>query len=184
MILRPTIPPGEAPQITLLTAVAVAETLRSHTQLNAHIKWPNDILVGGRKIAGILTELSTEMDEVNYVLVGVGVNVNTPRFPEDIKEIATSILVETGKPKKRVEVVQAYLKWCEKYYGIFREKGFAPIRQRWEELTDIIGREIVIETIGEKQTGIVQGIDQRGYLIVKDSDGVLHSLFSGIVNYT
>jgi len=91
LILRPSISPSEAPKITLLSAVVVAETLRSLTGLSAIIKWPNDILINGKKIAGILTEMSTEMDAIDYIVVGLGLNVNTPDFPDDIREKATSI---------------------------------------------------------------------------------------------
>lgn len=93
LILRPSIPPHEATRITFVTAVAAAEALLHLTDLNVRIKWPNDILVNGKKVAGILTEISTERGAVDYAVVGLGMNVNTPGFPDDISERATSILI-------------------------------------------------------------------------------------------
>jgi BirA family biotin operon repressor/biotin-[acetyl-CoA-carboxylase] ligase len=115
LILRPTIPPREAPMITLLTAVAVAEALLSLTRLKIAIKWPNDILVGGKKLAGILTEMTTQGDSIDYVVVGLGLNVNTPRFPDNIRDKATSMLIETQKRFSRVRIIREYLKWYETY---------------------------------------------------------------------
>ncbi|MBW1745028.1 MAG: biotin--[acetyl-CoA-carboxylase] ligase, partial [Deltaproteobacteria bacterium] len=108
LILRPAISPGETPRITLMTAVVLAETLISLMKLKLRIKWPNDILVNGKKLAGILTEISTEMDAVNYIVVGLGMNVNTrfEKFPSEIKKNATSILIETGKQFPRIRLIQ------------------------------------------------------------------------------
>lgn len=181
IILRPTIPPNEAPKITLLTAVAVAETLLSLTSLKIDIKWPNDILVNGKKIAGILTEISTEPDAIDYVVVGLGLNVNTPDFPDDIKEIATSLFVETGEHFSRVRLIREYLQWHEKYYEIFKRVGFEPVIKRWRELTNIIGHRIMVEMIDEKYIGEVQDVDNDGVLILKDDRGRLHRIISGDV---
>ena len=181
LILRPTIPPSEAPKITLLTVVAVAETMLSLTQLEVSIKWPNDILVNGKKIAGILTEISTEMDAIDYIVVGLGLNVNTPSFPDDIREKATSIFIETGRHFPRVRLIREYLKWYEKYYEILKKIGFEPIIKRWKGLTNIIGHQIIVEMIDRKYMGVVQGIDKDGVLILKDSKGTSHRIFSGDV---
>jgi len=123
LILRPAISPGETPRITLMTAVVLAETLISMMKLKLRIKRPNDILVNGKKLAGILTEISTEMDAVNYIVVGLGMNVNMQfeNFPSEIKKKATSILIETGKQFPRVRFIQHYLKMYEKYYDIMSQ---------------------------------------------------------------
>jgi len=181
LILRPAISPREAPKITLLTAVAVAETILSLTQLKVNIKWPNDILVNGRKIAGILTEISTEMDTIDYVVVGLGLNVSTPHFPDDIREKATSILIETGKQLARLGFIREYLKTYEEYYEIFKGVGFEPVLKRWKELADIVGHRIIVEVTGEKYIGEVQAIDKDGALILKDKRGECHRIFSGDV---
>ncbi len=181
LILRPGISPDEAPKTTLLTAVAVAEALISLTLLKVSIKWPNDILINGKKIAGILTEIRAEIDAIDYIIVGLGLNVNTPDFPDDIKEKATSILIETGKHFPRVRVIREYLKQYERYYKILGRIGFETILTRWKELSNIIGRQITVEATGTKHTGQVQDIDRGGVLILKDNAGKYHRIFSGDV---
>jgi len=181
LILRPTIAPRNAPVITLLTAVAVAEALLSLTRLKIAIKWPNDILVGGKKLAGILTEIGTQGDSIDYVVVGLGLNVNTPRFPYDIRDKATSILIETGKRFSRVKVIREYLKWYEVYYEVFKNIGFEPIRKRWRELTNMIGQQITVETIDKRYSGEVQDIDKHGALIITDRTGKSHRIIFGDV---
>jgi len=181
LVLRPAIPPGEAPRITLLTAVAVAEALLSLTRLKIAIKWPNDILVGGKKLAGILTEIGTQGDSIDYVVVGLGLNVNMPRFPDDIRDKATSMLIETGKRFSRVKVIREYLKWYEAYYEVFKNIGFEPIRKRWRELTNMIGQQITVEMIDKRYSGEVQDIDKDGALIITDRTGKSHRIIFGDV---
>lgn len=181
LILRPTISPSEAPKITLLTAVVVAETLLRLTRLNINIKWPNDILVNGKKIAGILTEMSTEMDAIDYIVVGLGLNVNTPIFPDDIREKATSIFIETSKHFPRARFIHEYLQLYEEYYEIFKRTGFEPIIKRWKEFTNMIGKRIIVEMISKKYSGEVQDIDRDGALILKDNKGRSHRIIFGDV---
>ncbi|KPK17640.1 MAG: hypothetical protein AMK69_25620 [Nitrospira bacterium SG8_3] len=179
LVLRPPITPLEAPKFTLLTAVAVAEALLSLSNLNIQIKWPNDILVNGKKIAGILTEMSTEMDAVNYIVVGLGLNVNTPRFPPEIRGIATSILIETGEPFPRVRLIQEYLKRYETYYDIYKNTGFDPVIKRWKDLSNIIGKKVEVEIIGNQFIGEALDMDVDGALILKDDQGGMHRIISG-----
>lgn len=181
LILRPNIAPREAPRITLLTAVAITETLLSITKLQIAIKWPNDILVNGKKLAGILTEMSTEGERIDYVVVGLGLNVNTPQFPTDIEGRATSILIETGERFPRVALAKEYLEWHEKYYEVFQRIGFEPIRERWKELTNIIGQQVTVETTDREYTGVVQDIDTDGALILRDNTGQSHRIIFGDV---
>ena len=183
LILRPAISPGETPRITLMTAVVLAETLISLIKLKLKIKWPNDILVNGKKLAGILTEISTEMDAVNYIIVGLGMNVNTrfEIFPQEIKENATSILIEKGKQFPRVRLIQNYLKLYEQYYDMFKKNNFEPIMKRWRELADIIGKQIRVDVIGKTHIGKVIDVDNDGVLILKDDHGGLQRIFSGDV---
>jgi len=183
LILRPVISPSETPRITLMTAVVLAETLISLMKLKLRIKWPNDILVNGKKLAGILTEISTEMDAVNYIVVGLGLNVNMrfEKFPQEIKENATSILIENGKRFPRVRLIQHYLKLYEKYYDMFKNNDFEPIMKRWRELSDIIGKQIRVDVIGKTHIGKVVDVDNDGVLILKDNQGRLQRIFSGDV---
>jgi BirA family biotin operon repressor/biotin-[acetyl-CoA-carboxylase] ligase len=173
--------PSEAPGITLMTGVAAAEAINLLTRLDARIKWPNDILVGGRKIAGILTEISADMDGIDYVVVGIGINVNIPRedLGDDIREIATSVLIETGEPLARSRLVRAFLEQFEIYYRIIQDQGFEPIRMRWKDLSGIIGRRIRVEMIGKTLTGQVLDIDTDGVLLLTDDLGAQHRIVSG-----
>lgn len=181
LILRPTISPREAPRITMLTAVVVAKALLSLTQLKVTIKWPNDILVNGKKLAGILTEIRGETDTIDYIVVGLGLNVNTPRFPDDIRDKATSIFIETGSPFPRARIIREYLYWYEKYYGLFNANGFGPILRLWKRLSRIIGHQIIVDMTDAKYSGEVEDIDENGVLILKDHNGETHRIISGDV---
>lgn len=183
LILRPAISPVVASKITLMAAVAVAESLLSLTQLDVRIKWPNDILINGKKIAGILTEISTEMDRVDYIVIGLGLNVNTSfkNTSKEVRERATSILAETGKRFPRIKLIRAYLQFYEKYYEMFNKSGFEPIMSRWKELANIIGQRIIVDTISKKYIGEVLNVDDDGILILKDDRGITHRIFSGDV---
>ena len=121
ILLYPDIPPVKAPQLTLLMAIAVAEGIQEVTGLETKIKWPNDIVVNGRKICGILTEMSTEIDYINHVVIGAGINVNQDTFSDDIKATASSLKLELGKSVKRSELIAAVMKSFEKCYEIFIE---------------------------------------------------------------
>ena len=183
LILRPVIPPSEAPRIVLMTSVAVAEALLAQIQLKTTIKWPNDILVNRKKIAGILIEIGTEMDVVNYIVVGLGLNVNIPYecFPDEIREEVTSVLIEKGKIIPRIDLIHGYLKWFEKYYNMFNEGRFEEIVSRWKKFSDIIGRRVMVDLSGRTYIGEVSHIDQDGVLVIKDSNGETHRMFSGDV---
>lgn len=183
LILRPTIVPMQAPRMTLLAAVAVADTLNALTPLPARIKWPNDILVQGRKIAGVLTEISTSMDTVDYMVVGLGLNVNIPPadFPDEVRKQATSILAETGASFSRLRLLRGYLEHFEYHYDIFMNIGFDPVMQRWKSLTEMLGRRVSVEIIGRQYVGEVRDLDQDGFLILQDDDGQTCRIFSGDV---
>ncbi|MHB8909650.1 MAG: biotin--[acetyl-CoA-carboxylase] ligase [Syntrophales bacterium] len=184
VILRPSVQPYEAPQLVLMTAVAAAETLLAHAAVPAAIKWPNDILVGGKKIAGILTEMSVDMDRIDYVIIGMGLNVNTPAeaLPPEIAGIATSLRAETGRAFSRVELLRTYLEELEGYYALFRERRFEKIRERWLELAKIIGRQVRIAGIEQTYEGEVVDVDPNGFLILKSPDGTTQRILAGDVS--
>jgi BirA family biotin operon repressor/biotin-[acetyl-CoA-carboxylase] ligase len=184
VILRPRVQPYDAPQLILASAVAAAETLLAHADIPVAIKWPNDILVSGKKIAGILTEMSVDMDRIDYVIIGLGLNVNTPAsgLPPEIKEIATSLCAETGRVFPRVELLQTYLEKLEGYYALFQERNFGPIRERWLELSKIIGRQVKIAGVERTYEGEVVDIDPNGFLILKSPDGSTQRILAGDVS--
>jgi BirA family biotin operon repressor/biotin-[acetyl-CoA-carboxylase] ligase len=185
LVLRPSIPAGEAPRLALLAAVAVAEAVHLATGLDATIKWPNDILAGGRKLAGILLEMATDMDSVDYVVVGAGINVNVPRsaFPREIRPLATSVLIETGGPFPRVPLLRRCLESFESSYDLFRAEGFAPILERWKARSGMPGRRVIVRVPGRDLAGTVTDIDENGFLLLRDGDGRDHRIFSGDVTF-
>ncbi|SEM39027.1 BirA family transcriptional regulator, biotin operon repressor / biotin-[acetyl-CoA-carboxylase] ligase [Syntrophus gentianae] len=183
VILRPSLSLSEAPKLTLMTAVATAEALESRTGLPIRIKWPNDILVNGRKLAGILTEIGTEMDLLDFAVIGLGLNVNIPKesFPPDLRTPATSLLIEKGEPYPRIPLLQAWLEALDQTYTLFCRGNFDHILSRWKILTDIVGSRIAVDLSGRRYTGVVQEVDENGVLILKEPDGTLQRIFSGDV---
>ncbi len=181
LILRPALPPNEAAKLTLLSSVAVAETLNALTPLAARIKWPNDIMAGGRKLAGILTQVSTEMEAVDYMIVGIGINVNTPpeSFPADLRSVAASVRGETGSSFPRITLLRLLLEQFETWYGRLAECGFQPVMERWKALSDIIGRRISVDLLNHRYSGEAVDIDQDGVLVLRDGRGALQRIISG-----
>ena len=182
IVLRPMLSPAQAPQITLMTAVAVARTMEN-AGVHVHIKWPNDILVEGKKIAGILTEISTEMDQVDWVIVGLGLNVNTPadEIPEPIRELATSMQIQKGFPIARAALVGDLLLNFEKCYEQLNTEGFSPIMEQWRRMSDIIGRQVYVDVMNTRHCGTVVAVDDDGVLILEDIQGQTQRIFSGDV---
>ena len=185
LIIRPDILPQEAPRFALLTAAAVAEAVREITTLETKIKWPNDILIGGRKLGGILTEISMEMDKVEYMIVGLGLNVNLAReaFPSDLQGLGTSIHAEMGRPLPRLPLVRRILERFEETYNEYQRNGFASIRRRWQDFMDMSGRKVAVDAMGRRFTGEVMDFDEDGYLVVREHNGGPVRLFSGDVSF-
>lgn len=175
VILRPHILPQEAPKCTLLAAVAVAMAMKRFG-LKAEIKWPNDILHEGRKLTGILTEMSAELDRVNYIVIGTGVNVNMEEeeFPEELRDKATSLSIMKGERLPRVAFFQAVLEALDELCIVLEEDGFAPIVARWREYAVTLGQDVHV--IGVTGRGSFDGravdIDEEGALLVETADGV------------
>jgi BirA family biotin operon repressor/biotin-[acetyl-CoA-carboxylase] ligase len=182
VVLRPSgLPPARAPELTLVASLAVCDALR-RAGLEAGIKWPNDILVNDRKIAGILTELAAEPDQVQWVVVGVGVNVNAREedFPPELRGQATSILIERGQPAPRALFLAACLTLLEEWYDRHAEEGFEPIRQAWKERSVTLGREVRVQLDGREVVGRAEELDATGALLVRTEAG-LERITSGDV---
>ncbi|MEW9669797.1 biotin--[acetyl-CoA-carboxylase] ligase [Ammoniphilus sp. 3BR4] len=178
ILLRPKLELHRCPQLTLLTAVAIVEAIREETELPVQIKWPNDILLNGKKICGILTELNAESDCINYLIIGVGINVNTPSFPEELSGIATSLMLEKKEPIRRVKLIQNLLQKLEELYELYLEEGFAPIKSRWESHAISIGKNLIIRQMSGTMTGFALGIDDQGVLLVQKDDGSVEKVYS------
>ena len=175
VILRPHILPQEAPKCTLLAAVAVAMAMKRFG-LKAEIKWPNDILHEGKKLTGILTEMSAEIDRINYIVIGTGINVNMEEeeFPEELRDKATSLSIMKGERLPRVAFFQAVLEALDELCIVLEEDGFAPIVARWREYAVTLGQEVhVIGAIGKDSfDGRAVDIDEEGALLVETEGGV------------
>ena len=183
ILLRPEIPPVKAPMLTLVMALAVADGIRDVLGVDAGIKWPNDIVLNKKKICGILTEMSTEIDYINYVVIGVGINVNQETFPDEIKETATSLKVETGKPVKRAGVIAAVMERFEQYYEQFvQQEDLSGIREAYEACLVNRDRDVrVLDPAGAYEAH-AKGINDTGELIVVLPDGTEREIYAGEVS--
>lgn len=183
ILLRPQIPPQQAPQLTFLSAVATAEALIETYQLPVRVKWPNDLLVGGRKIAGLLNEMSAESEQVHFVLLGIGVNLNmtAEQFPDDLRYPATSVLLEKGQPVERLEFVRCLLQKIEQLYRIYLEEGFWAVRRRWEGLSDLLDRKVHVDLNPGSREGTVVGLDDDGALRLQLDNGQVERILAGDV---
>ncbi|MBP9855093.1 MAG: biotin--[acetyl-CoA-carboxylase] ligase [Candidatus Omnitrophica bacterium] len=175
LILRPNIFPSEAAKITLFSAVAICEAIFKSTGVNVHIKWPNDLLIHNKKCAGILTELRAETDRVRFIVIGVGINVNTSM--KYLPATATSLKHETGKNWSRVVLMQDIFRSIEYWYEILNKHGFEPVIQRWRQLSSTIGKKVVVGHVKGKAIDL----DEHGGLIVQNDSGEKFRCMTGDV---
>lgn len=183
IILRPKLPPAHAAQITLMAAVALADTVACFAPEPPVIKWPNDIMLRGKKLAGILTESSITADKVNYVILGIGVNLNFPQalMPEAISRRATSLIECAGQTVSREAFLGRLIQDLDRCYGILEEQGFDAIAPQWEARFGFRGQRVRVETGDERISGIAKGIDKEGALIVQGEGGRYHRILAGDV---
>ena len=184
MILRPDMKPSEALRLPLVAGVAVAQAIKRNTKLAPKLKWPNDIMLQDRKVGGILTEMSAEMDRLDWVIIGIGLNVNTSHesYPEEVQGVATSLMELGGKIIPRVKLLQDILFEFESLYDDLVKSGFEPIRARWKALSNTICANVVVSMPTEKVTGTAVDIDLDGALILKKGDGSLEKILAGVVS--
>ena len=179
VILRPQLMPADLTQLTILSAVAVCERIKQFCGLDAKIKWPNDILLKNKKLAGILTELNAEMDRVRFVVVGIGINVNTP--VSQLPPNSTSVKHETGKKFSRIDLLQEILRSLENWYLRLQAQGFTPVIARWKELSSTLGKYVHLVD----QSGDIEGeavdLDKYGGLVIRNDTGLTVKRMSGDV---
>ena len=181
-LLRPKLPLSAAPRLTVAASVAVARTIRKTSGLDARIKWPNDVTVGGKKLAGVLTELRAEADEILHAILGIGIDVNcvAADFSPEIAQIATSLQIETGRPHDRAALGTAVLRALDKCYAAAQE-DFDVIIAEWAQLSTTLGKQIVV-TMGARQIeGHVQALDSDGALLVRKDSGQIERILGGDV---
>lgn len=183
VVLRPAISPVAACQLTFLSVVAVARAIEKCTELKPQIKWPNDILISGKKVAGLLNEMNAETEKVNFVVLGIGVNLNMrlAQLGETLRHPATSLMEEGGAEVDRVAFTRTLLQELDELYDRFLVEGEAPMRAEWLERSAIKGRRVRVNLGAREITGEVQGVDQFGGLLVKLYDGTVETVLSGDV---
>lgn len=174
VILRPPFPPQEAPKCTLMAAVATVEAIREASGLNCGIKWPNDILWQGRKLVGILTEMSAEMDAINFVVLGIGINVSLQEsdFPEELRNIGASVSMGAEREVSRVEVLQKLLERLEYWYQVVKQEGFEPVLEAWRRESVTLGQPVRVLAGEETYDGVAEELAEDGSLLVRTEKGL------------
>ena len=162
LLLKPDIPLSDISQLTLVAGIATSRAIGN----NSMIKWPNDIVIGTKKVCGILTEMSAETDRINYVICGIGINVNTPDFPAELKNKASSILIETGKETDRCSLIAKVMNEFEPLYKKFIREGFSPFCNDYKKSCITIGREINVSYHGKDLSGTAVDIEKNGGLVI------------------
>ena len=182
VILRPGVPVHKAPLITLMGAVAVADAVRKHLGIRAGIKWPNDILLGGKKVAGLLTEMSAEPDRIRHIVLGIGVNVNMDirALAPDVRRTATTLATAAGARIDRTEFAKAMLAGLDIWYQCFL-KNEADVLEAWRELNVTLGCRVAVSGAGTTLAGRAHSVDAEGRLILKLDDGTLRQVNAGDV---
>ncbi len=182
VLLRPAISPVHAPLVTLLAGLAAYDAVVEQTGLQPDLRWPNDLLLNGKKFCGILTEMHAEPDRVNFVIVGIGIDVNHAKMPEELASIATSLRMETGRTHSRLELVARLLRCLDRYYNQFLREGSTPILARFAETSSYArGKRVRISAAAESYTGVTAGLDASGLLRVERDDGRVELVLSGDV---
>ncbi|MBN1368309.1 MAG: biotin--[acetyl-CoA-carboxylase] ligase [Dehalococcoidales bacterium] len=183
LILRPKLLPSQIMQIPLIAGLALARAITHILPLQPAIKWPNDITIGRKKVAGILTEMSSEIDGVNYIILGVGINVNTPAtlLAEQTAGIGTSFIGECGKYTSRVRLVQSFLNEFELIYQKYLDSGFGSIRKDWQVYDTTIGARVRVKSGNRNIEGRAIDIDDNGFLLVKTDKGSINRIINGDV---
>lgn len=183
VVLRPDILPAQASMLTLVAALGVSEGIFRATGLKPEIKWPNDLVLSGKKICGILTEISTELETIQYVVTGMGINVNMEEFPEELSRTATSLYLESGQKQKRAPLMGAMALALEEYYREFLKAGdLSTVKDTYEKRLANLNRQVTVLAPGGEYRGICRGINGQGELLVEREDGILCRVLSGEVS--
>ncbi|MBD2845129.1 biotin--[acetyl-CoA-carboxylase] ligase [Paenibacillus sp. IB182496] len=180
LVLRPRLALPFAPQLTLLTAVALCRSLRRMSGAEIGIKWPNDLLIDGKKISGILLESTAEEERIRYVIAGIGISVNLEAddYPDELLQRAVSLRMATGRSYDRTALIVEFLDELEQLYDLFAQEGFAPIRSLWEALSVSLHRPATLTTPQGVLTGVPVGLAESGALLVRLGDGEVRAVFS------
>jgi BirA family transcriptional regulator, biotin operon repressor / biotin---[acetyl-CoA-carboxylase] ligase len=183
VLLRPDMPPQGTTQLTVAAATALCRAVTLQTGLTPEIKWPNDVLIRGRKIAGILTEMRAELDRVQDLLLGIGMNVNQEAedFPEPLRQTATSLRIQMGQKVNRAELAVAILRELDRDYQAVVEGQFKRLAEQWEERCTTLGRQVAIRFGDRVIRGRAESLDDDGALLVRGTHGHLERIVGGDV---
>jgi len=183
VLLRPNLHPQEATQLTVISATALRRAIKTVTGLSAEIKWPNDLLLGGKKVAGILTEMSAEVDRVRHIIIGIGVDVNQDAgdFPGELRPIATSLKIESGNEISRAELATEVLQELDTDYAWIGAGKFPEVADEWEAACVTIGRNVTVHIGDRKLRGRAESLDDDGALLVRTEHGHLERITGGDV---
>ncbi|MGZ3513622.1 MAG: biotin--[acetyl-CoA-carboxylase] ligase [Thermodesulfobacteriota bacterium] len=186
LILRPKIPPHQASLVTLMAAVATADAIRNFSGLIPLIKWPNDILLGDRKVAGLLNEIHSEVDQIHFVILGIGINLNVDEemFSKEIRKVATSLKIETGQAVSRKDFLRSLFLELERWYAMFSEEGSTLILKAWRDRAHIKGKQVKVTSFGEKLVGRAIDVDSDGALLLETEDGTRKRVVAGDIEYS
>ena len=183
LLLRPKLSPDRISMVTLVMGLAVTNAVNSLHGVSAGIKWPNDVVIKGRKLCGILTEMSAEVRQVNYIVIGVGINANLTSFPEEIREIATSLKLELGRDINRAELIARVMAEFERLYAEFEAQGdLGAVMQEYNELCLNAGSKVRVLDPNGEYTGTSRGINSMGELLVETEDGKMQEVYAGEVS--
>src|SRR5438270_5997661 len=182
LLLRPKLAPVQAPLLTMMAGLSARSAVQALTGLDVDLKWPNDLLVRGRKLGGILTEMHAEPGQIRFVIVGIGLNVNQEKFPGELANLATSLRAETGKPQSRREVLVRLLREFESDYNCFLREGVASVVARFESVSSYAkGKRVRVTNGTESYVGTTAGLGPEGLLQVEREDGRVTAVISGDV---
>ena len=183
VLLRPDLRPQAVTQLTVVAATALCRAIRAQTELTPQVKWPNDILINGRKVAGVLTELAAEIDHVKHLVLGIGLDVNLSAsdFPGDLKKIATSLKIESGRQVNRLDLAAAIMRELDSDYHRIQRGLFAEVADEWEEQCVTLGRRVRIHLGVREILGRAESLDEDGALLVRTEHGHLERIIGGDV---
>ena len=182
LLLRPRISPVQAPLLTMMAGLSAHTAIQAQTGLQLDLKWPNDLILNGKKLGGILTEMHAETTLVRFVIVGIGINVNQEKFPGELSSIGTSLQLESGKPQSRLELLARLLREFETDYNRFLREGAAPVTERFTQVSSYArGKRVRVTNGNESFVGVTAGLRPEGLLQVQQDDGTLVTVLAGDV---
>lgn len=185
LLLRPRMSPVQAPLLTMMAGLSAHAAIQAQTGLHPDVKWPNDLMLNGKKVGGILTEMHAEPTLVRFVIVGIGINVNQEKFPAELSGVATSLRAESGKSQSRLELLARLLREFEADYNRFLRNGAAAVIERFAQVSSYArGKKVRVTNGNESYVGVTVGLRPEGLLQVQREDGTMVTVFAGDVTET